>query len=103
MTKTAAAGISRSFAHALAPRGVRVNAILPGIVDTPMQDIVLDHIAPLRGMTRDELATGRLKAVPLGRSASPPQCAGVIWFLLSEAAGYMTGQMINFTGGLVML
>ena len=41
--------------------------------------------------------------MPLGRTASPEECAGVIWFLLSdEARGYMTGQMINFTGGLVM-
>jgi NAD(P)-dependent dehydrogenase (short-subunit alcohol dehydrogenase family) len=103
MTKTAALGITRSFAHALAGRNVRVNAILPGIVDTPMQDTVLEAVAPLRGMTVEELAVARLKTVPLGRSASAEECAGVIWFLLSDAASYMTGQGINFTGGLVML
>jgi NAD(P)-dependent dehydrogenase (short-subunit alcohol dehydrogenase family) len=103
MTKTAAMGITRSFAYALAPRGVRVNAILPGIVDTPMQDKVLEAVAPLRGMSAEELAVARLRTVPLGRSASAEECAGVIWFLLSDAAAYMTGQGINFTGGLVML
>jgi NAD(P)-dependent dehydrogenase (short-subunit alcohol dehydrogenase family) len=103
MTKTAAMGITRSFAHALASSNVRVNAILPGIVDTPMQEKVLEAVAPLRGMTAAELSVTRLKTVPLGRSASPEECAGVIWFLLSDAAAYMTGQGINFTGGLVML
>jgi NAD(P)-dependent dehydrogenase (short-subunit alcohol dehydrogenase family) len=103
ITKTAATGITRSFAYALAKKNVRVNAILPGIVDTPMQDKVLDDIAPMRGMTRAQLEETRLKTVPLGRTAPPEECAGVIWFLLSEASGYMTGQMINFTGGLVML
>ena len=103
MTKTAALGVTRSFAYALAPRSVRVNAILPGIVDTPMQDTVLEAVAPLRGLTAAELSAARLKTVPLGRSAPPDECAGVIWFLLSDAAAYMTGQAINFTGGLVML
>lgn len=101
ITKAAALGITRSFAYALAGQNVRVNAICPGIVDTPMQDRVLDDIAPLRGMTRSELEEARLQTVPLGRTASPDECAGVIWFLLSNASAYMTGQAINFTGGLV--
>ena len=49
-----------------------------------------------------KLAVSRLKAVPLGRSAPADECAGVIWFLLSDAAAYITGQAINHTGGLVM-
>ncbi len=67
-----------------------------------MQDRVLAEVAPLRGMTVEELSVARLKTVPLGRSASADECAGVIWFLLSDAAAYMTGQAINQTGGLVM-
>ncbi len=102
MTKTAALGITRSFAYVLAKQQVRVNAICPGIVDTPMQDVVLRDIAPFRGMTADELAGARLKTVPLGRTSSADECAGVIWFLLSDASTYMTGQAVNFTGGLVM-
>lgn len=102
MTKTAALGVTRSFAYALAKQNVRVNAICPGIVDTPMQEKVLAQVAPARGMTVQELSEARLKTIPLGRSSSADECAGVIWFLLSETSAYMTGQAINFTGGLVM-
>jgi NAD(P)-dependent dehydrogenase (short-subunit alcohol dehydrogenase family) len=98
-SKTTILSITRSFAYALASRPVRVNAILPGIVDTPMQDAVLAKVAPMRGMTPQELSAARNKQVPLGRGASPEECAGLIWFLLSDEAGYMTGQSINFTGG----
>jgi NAD(P)-dependent dehydrogenase (short-subunit alcohol dehydrogenase family) len=101
-SKAAVLGITRSFAYALAPRGVRVNAVCPGIVDTPMQDKVLEQTAPLRNTTAEDLAVTRLRTVPLGRVASPDECAGLIWFLLSDEAAYMTGQAINQTGGLVM-
>ena len=101
-SKTAVLSITRSFAYAFAPNGVRVNAICPGIIDTPMQDRVLADVAAKRGLTVEELSTARNKTVPLGRAASADECAGAIWFLLSDEAGYMTGQAINYTGGLVM-
>ena len=101
-SKATILGITRSFAYVLAKDGIRVNAILPGIVDTPMQDKVLDAVGPLRGTTAEALHEARLKTVPLGRSATPDECAGAIWWLLSDEAGYMTGQAINYTGGLVM-
>jgi NAD(P)-dependent dehydrogenase (short-subunit alcohol dehydrogenase family) len=101
-SKTAVLSITRSFAYAFASSGVRVNAICPGIVDTPMQAKVLAEVATRRGMTAEELSTARNETVPLGRSASADECAGAIWFLLSDEAGYMTGQAINYTGGLVM-
>jgi NAD(P)-dependent dehydrogenase (short-subunit alcohol dehydrogenase family) len=101
-SKTTILSITRSFAYALASRPVRVNAICPGIVDTPMQEAVLDKVAGMRGMTPAELSAARNRTVPLGRAASPEECAGLIWFLLSKEAGYMTGQAINYTGGMVM-
>ncbi len=100
-SKTAVLSITRSFAYAFASEGVRVNAICPGIIDTPMQDKVLADVATKRGLTVEELSTARNKTVPLGRAASADECAGAIWFLLSDEASYMTGQAINFTGGLV--
>jgi NAD(P)-dependent dehydrogenase (short-subunit alcohol dehydrogenase family) len=100
-TKAAVLSLTRSFGCWLAPRGVRVNAVVPGIVDTPMQDRVLDEVAALRGVTRARLERDRLRGVWLGRSASPEECAALVSFLLSDDAAYMTGQGVNFSGGLV--
>ena len=100
-SKTTVLSITRSFAYAFADIPVRVNAICPAIIDTPMQDKVLAEVAPMRGMTVEELTTARNATVPLGRAASPAELAGLIWFLLSDEAGYMTGQTINYGGGFV--
>ncbi|MDQ6433247.1 SDR family oxidoreductase [Mesorhizobium sp. LHD-90] len=100
-SKTTILSITRSFAYALADRPVRVNAICPGIVDTEMQDNFLAGVARKRGITAAELDAQRKKAVPLGRGASADECAGLIQFLLSDEAAYMTGQAVNFTGGTV--
>jgi len=101
-SKTAVLSITRSFAYAFAPRGIRVNAVLPGIIDTPMQDNVLDSLARLRGISLEQIATLRLGTVPLGRTATPDECAGLICFLLSPDAAYLTGQAISQDGGLAM-
>jgi NAD(P)-dependent dehydrogenase (short-subunit alcohol dehydrogenase family) len=100
-SKTTVTSITRSFAYAYAPRRIRVNAICPGIVDTPMQDRVLAEVAPLRGQTAEKLSEIRTAQVPLARGSTAAECAGLIWFLLSDEAGYMTGQSINFSGGLI--
>jgi NAD(P)-dependent dehydrogenase (short-subunit alcohol dehydrogenase family) len=102
-SKAAVLSVTRSFAHVLAADGVRVNAILPGIIDTPMQDAVLEALGPLRGMTPEALNQQRMKAIPLGRPATPAECAGAIWWHLSDEAAYITGQAINYTGGMLML
>jgi NAD(P)-dependent dehydrogenase (short-subunit alcohol dehydrogenase family) len=101
-SKTTILSITRSFAYALASRPIRVNAICPGIVDTPMQESVLNEVARKRGTSAEQLSEQRNRSVPLGRASSADECAGAIWFLLSDEAAYMTGQAINFTGGLVM-
>ena len=100
-SKAAVLSLTRSFAHAHAARGVRVNAVCPGLVDTPMNDVVLAGIAPLRGLEPGELGASRVAAVPLGRVADPREVAEVIAFLLSGASSYMTGQSVNVTGGLI--
>ena len=100
-SKAAVLSMTRSFAYALAHRPVRVNAVCPGIIDTPMQDTVLRDMAQIRGGTPTELHAARLSTVPLGRAASADECAEVICFLLSDAAAYMTGQSVNISGGLV--
>ena len=101
-SKTAVLAMTRAFAYALAPRGVRVNAICPGIIDTPMQDKVLADIAQLRGVSVESISDGRTATVPMGRGATPAECAGGVWLLLSEDSSYMTGESMNFSGGLAM-
>lgn len=100
-TKTTVLSITRSFAYALASIPVRVNAICPAIIDTPMQDAVLERLASLRGTTTEELALVRNASVPLGRPAQPEELAGYIWFMLSDEASYITGQALNYGGGYV--
>jgi NAD(P)-dependent dehydrogenase (short-subunit alcohol dehydrogenase family) len=101
-TKTAILAITRVFAYALATRNIRVNAVCPGITDTPMQDKVLDEIARLRGISYEELSSARNDTVPMRRSCRPEDVAGMIWTLLSDDASYITGEALNFSGGLAM-
>jgi NAD(P)-dependent dehydrogenase (short-subunit alcohol dehydrogenase family) len=101
-TKTALQATTRTFAVALAPRGIRVNAISPGITDTPMQEQVLRDVSKLRGTSYEELSSQRLNLVPLKRSAPAEEMAGFIAFMLSDAAAYMTGQTIYVDGGYIM-
>lgn len=101
-SKAAVLSLTRSFAYAFAPQDVRVNALCPGFVDTPMQDEVLAKAAATRGLSVEELSKTRTANVPLGRACTPEECANVIWFLASDQSSYMTGQSVNLTGGLVM-
>lgn len=100
-TKAAILSMTRSFAFQYAKDGVRVNAVCPGIIDTPMQDKVLADIAEQQGTTVEALSAARNKMVPLGRAASPRECAEIMVFLLSDESAYMTGQSVNISGGLV--
>lgn len=101
-TKTAILSITRSFAYALAPRRIRVNAISPGITDTPMQDAVLREVSLQRGTTPEALAEARLQGVPLGRTAPPEELAGVVWWMCADESTYLTGQCLNYDGGYLM-
>ena len=102
-SKAAVLAITRALAYYLGPRGVRVNAVLPGITDTPMQTTFLERAAVIRGTTPEELHEQRLKTVPLqNRGAAPRELADAITFLLSSSASYVTGQAVAVDGGLVM-
>ncbi|HZO61632.1 MAG TPA: SDR family oxidoreductase [Gaiellaceae bacterium] len=102
-SKAAVLAITRGLAHYLGPRGVRVNAVLPGITDTPMQDKFLVEAGPLRGLSPEALHEGRLQSVPLqNRDSEPREIADAITFLLSSSASYVTGQALAVDGGLVM-
>ena len=102
-SKAAVLAITRGLAHWFGPRGVRVNAVLPGITDTPMQDKVLLEVGAIRGLSAEDLHAQRLKTVPLqNRGCTPREMADAITFLLSSSASYVTGQALAVDGGLVM-
>ncbi|MGH2863394.1 MAG: SDR family NAD(P)-dependent oxidoreductase, partial [Solirubrobacteraceae bacterium] len=101
-TKTTILAVTRIFAYALAEHNVRVNAICPGITDTPMQEAVLRELARLRGVSYEEVALARNDTVPMKRGCAPEDVAGMIWRMLSDDASYMTGEALNFSGGLAV-
>ena len=101
-SKTALLAMTRSWAHVLAPRNINVNAVLPGITDTPMQDHVLHRLSELRGTPYEEMESTRLDSIPMKRAAAPSEIAAFIQFLISDEAKYITGQALSQDGGSVM-
>ena len=99
--KAGVLSLTRSFASAHAARGMRVNAVVPGIIETPMQERFLALNAPLRGLTTEALNAERVGALPMRRAGAPDEAAEAICFLLSDRASYLTGQSLNLTGGSV--
>jgi NAD(P)-dependent dehydrogenase (short-subunit alcohol dehydrogenase family) len=90
-------GLTRALAVEWAKRGVRVNAVAPGHVRTPM----LDHSLKIGSVT-EEIVQGRTNRIPLGRYAQPEEIASVILFLCSPAASYVTGEIICVDGAVTV-
>nr|WP_306428001.1 SDR family NAD(P)-dependent oxidoreductase [Brevibacterium sp. 50QC2O2] len=101
-SKHAVLGLTKTMAIELAADGILVNAICPGIVETPMKHRERVEGGALRGMTAAEVEAEDNSQVPLGRTADPQDVANVALFLVSDLASYMTGQGINVTGGMTM-
>ena len=101
-SKAAVISITKSLALAHAADGIRVNCVCPGFVETDMWTMVARDQGALLGMTPEAFTGQRLAQIPLGRMERPEDVANVIGFLASAKAGYMTGQAINVTGGLIM-
>jgi len=98
-SKAGLLGLVRSFAAELAPRGVQVNAICPGWVDTDMAWLGLDAAAEASGGTREDAYRDAMTHVPLGRMSQPEDVAGTVAWLLSPDARNVTGQAIDQNGG----
>jgi len=91
-SKGAILALTKSLAAELGPRGVRVNCVAPGWVDTGMS----------HGALEGDEADAILRAIPLGRPGTPDEIAGPIAFLASDLSSYLHGQILSVNGGAVM-
>jgi 3-oxoacyl-[acyl-carrier protein] reductase len=91
-SKAALTAYTKSLAKELAPNGVRVNAVSPGVIDTPFHEVF---------STPDMIRTF-VTTIPMGRVGTAAECATVVAFLASRAASYITGETIEVNGGQLM-
>ena len=82
-------GLTKAIAIEIASRGITVNAVAPGFIETPMTDVLPDKV-------KEELKT----KIPLGRMGSSRDVAAAIVFLATDEAGYITGHVLNVNGGM---
>lgn len=101
-TKAAVISYTQSAALALAPHGIKVNAISPGVVDTPMWKEVDSLFAKYENLAIGEKKIAVGKAVPLGYMGKPEEVASLALFLASSGSDYITAQTYNVDGGNVM-
>lgn len=101
-SKFAVLGFAKSLALEVAKYGITVNNVCPGLVKTAMQEREIGWEAKLKGVNADQIKKEYVEAVPLGRLEEPDDVAGVVLFLSSDDAAYMTGQAVNVTGGMEM-
>jgi 2-hydroxycyclohexanecarboxyl-CoA dehydrogenase len=94
-SKAGVIGLTKALALELAPHGITVNAIPPGVIDTPMAR----RAESSGGIGKIEKIAAR---IPVGRAGTPEDIAAICGFLCSEHAGYITGQVIGVNGGMVL-
>lgn len=100
--KFAIIGLTQAAARELGPHGVRVNAVCPGTVETPLLDIdggPMDVFTKRSGLSRDEARHRQRQSIPLRRFATPAEVTETVYFLASPSASFITGESINVTGG----
>lgn len=102
-SKAAVLSLTRTFALALAPRSVRVNAVAPGMIDTAMWAQADLAATRLQGTAPGAAREHRMTKVPLGRAGTPQDVADAVLFLASARASYITGETIHVCGGDLMI
>ncbi len=92
-TKAALVNMTQSLARELAPKGIRVNALLPGLTDTKFASAIIGS---------EDICNHALTQIPMGRFAQPEEMAGSILYLASDAASYTTGTCLISDGGMMV-
>ena len=100
--KSAVISLTQSAALSFAPRSITVNAVCPGVVDTPMTAGIHEIRAKTLGITPEESLARMIAKIPLGRLEKTEDVAGAVSFLCSPDAAYITGQSLNVCGGMEM-
>lgn len=95
-------GLTQSLAQEFAAQGIRINALCPGVVFTPLWDEQLEDYARKRHIKPEDVKVYLTEKIPLGRLCTPQDVAQAAVFLASDQAAYMTGQAINISGGSIM-
>ncbi|MBV4366464.1 glucose 1-dehydrogenase [Erwinia sp. BNK-24-b] len=105
-SKMGVIGITQSLAHELAPWNITVNAFCPGIIESEMWDyndrVWGEILSGEKQYGKGELMAEWVQGIPLKRAGKPQDVAGLVAFLASDDAHYITGQTINVDGGLIM-
>jgi acetoin reductase-like protein len=94
--------LTQSAALSFASQGINVNAVCPGVVDTPMTSGIHETRAKALGITPQESLNRMIARIPLGRLEKADDVANAVSFLCSPAASYITGQSLNVCGGMEM-
>jgi len=101
VSKAAVLAMTKTLALAYAADGVRVNAVCPGVIATPMQDVVDRAFAAVMGKTPAQVRAERVSRIPVGTIGAPEDVAAMVSFLLGPDAPYLTGQALNVDGGIL--
>jgi NAD(P)-dependent dehydrogenase (short-subunit alcohol dehydrogenase family) len=102
-SKAGVISLTEVMALELASHKIRVNAVCPGKVETDMERWGWQLKADASGKTTDDIRKEEEQKIPLGRIAQPADVANIVAFLASDQSNYMTGQIINFTGGMTLI
>ena len=101
VSKAAVLAMTKTLALYSAEYSVRVNAVCPGIIETPMQHVVDQSIANVTGQAPEEIRASRVSRIPLRYVGDGADVAAIVSFLLSPDSRYMTGQALNADGGML--
>ena len=100
-SKAGVDAITRAAAVALAPHGIRVNSLAPGMMDTPMQRVTEEALARIENRTDiDKFLAERTARIPVGRRIAPEEVAKTVLWLAFDAPDYITAERLNVSGGL---